>query len=67
MPDQKNIPKTLSPTPLVHMTYMQFLNDASKMHQNIEIKYFPSEADSYISNLANKYNGYIFFLPKKEN
>jgi len=59
-PDQKNTPKTLSPSPLVHMTYIQFLVDISKVYEKIETKFFTLEADAYIAKLANEYNGFVF-------
>jgi len=59
-PDRKNTPKTLSPSPLVHITYIQFLVDISKVYEKIETKFFTLEADAYIAKLVNEYNGFIF-------
>jgi len=47
-PNQKNDPKNLSPSPLVNMTYNQFLIDASKLYNKIENRFYVLEADSYI-------------------
>jgi len=47
------------PSPLAFMTFIQFLLDFGKLYDNIEIKFTLLEADSYIAELANKYNGYF--------
>ncbi|OUM68409.1 hypothetical protein PIROE2DRAFT_58076 [Piromyces sp. E2] len=56
---EKNSPKTISPSPLSIMTFFQFLFDSKRIYSNIELKFSLLEADKYIAELANKYNGYV--------
>jgi len=56
-PNGFNKPNMLFPTPLILMTFIQILLDAEKLYDNLEIKFSLLEADAYISELANKYNG----------
>ncbi|ORX85584.1 PIN domain-like protein [Anaeromyces robustus] len=55
----KNLPKMISPSSLVFMTYIQFLIDSSKLFKNVEVKFSVFEADAYISKLSTKFNGYV--------
>ncbi|OUM58023.1 hypothetical protein PIROE2DRAFT_16818 [Piromyces sp. E2] len=68
--DTKLRPKgKLCPTPLVMLTYLQYLLDIQKIFPNkFEVRTSPKEADSYITNLANEINGndsdfYIYDIP----
>ncbi|ORX48432.1 PIN domain-like protein [Piromyces finnis] len=56
---EKNFPKSITPSPLSFMTFMQFLLGAQKIYHCIELKFALLEADKYIAELANKYNGYV--------
>jgi len=59
---EKNTPKTLTPSPLSIMTFLQFLLDSKKIFNKIELNFSLLEADKYIAELTNKYNGYIFYF-----
>lgn len=56
-PNKKNTPNMITPSPLAIMTFVQFLLDVDKKYDNIKIKFSLLEADSYIAQLANEYNG----------
>jgi len=60
-PDYQNAPKKLTPSPLVQMTYIQFVMDISKIYKKkFENIFFTLEADTYVAELANKYNGFVY-------
>jgi hypothetical protein len=56
--NQVNNPRTLSPSPLVQMIFIQFLVDISKIYKNIRTEFCIFEADAYIAELSKRYNGY---------
>ncbi|ORX77602.1 hypothetical protein BCR32DRAFT_302481 [Anaeromyces robustus] len=53
-PDGKNCP-----TPLVLMSFIQFLCDSKKLFDKVDVKFSLREADSYIAKLAIENNGYV--------
>jgi len=55
--NQVNNPRTLSPSPLVQMIFIQFLVDISKIYKNIRTEFCIFEADAYIAELSKRYNG----------
>lgn len=52
-------PSNLCSTPLIRMTYAQFLFDASKYFPQLKVKFSYLEADAYLAKLASQYNGYF--------
>jgi len=52
-------PSSLCSTPLIRMTYAQFLFDASKYFPQLKVKFSYLEADAYLAKLASQYNGYV--------
>jgi len=57
--NQVNNPRTLSPSPLVQMIFIQFLVDISKIYKNIRTEFCIFEADAYIAELSKRYNGLV--------